>query len=91
MSPHPPLKNGKRWLPSSPLRALSPSRQQVLPALVTHPKRGLVERHRFDRITVAVVPLGRWTVLHAVVAVSYVLEEVNLHEMACAFNISNST
>ena len=37
-----------------------------------------MERHRFDRITVAIVPLSGWTVLHAVVAIPYVLEKVDL-------------
>ena len=77
----PPLESVRRWLPSSSQFASSPSCQQVFPALVTHPERGLVESHCFDGIAVAVVPLCGWAVLHAVVAVPYVLEKVDLQKM----------
>lgn len=66
-----PLEIGKQ---------LPPSRQQVVPALVAHPKGGFVKGHRLDCVAVAVVPLGGRAVLHAVVAVPYVLKEVHLPE-----------
>ena len=47
---------------------------------MAHPKRGFVKPDSLNSVTIAVIPLCCWAVLHAVVPIPYVLEKVNLHK-----------